>query len=160
MYWSTDPPVLASQDGPLHEMNGLNSTADTQCVIGMCHVKGLDAFDRLLHRVCGARGRHCGSIQLVWCTDPPVLASQDGPLHEMNGLNSIADTQCVIGLCHVKGLDAFDWLLHRVCGARGRHYASIQLVWCTDPLSALYTTGLWGPFYDHAAFLISFILCM
>ena len=60
----------------LHEVIGAECTINKDCVIDMHHVKSLDAFGRLLHRVYGARSRHIGSFQLVWCTDLPVLIAQ------------------------------------------------------------------------------------
>ena len=107
-------------------------TINKHCVIDMHHVKSLDAFGRLLHRVYGARSRHNGSFQLVWCTDLPVLIAQMELLHEVIGPECTINKHCVIDMHHVKSLDAFGRLLHRVYGARSRHNGSFQLVWCTD----------------------------
>jgi cytochrome c biogenesis factor len=98
----------------------------------MHHVKSLDAFDRLLHRVYGVWGRHNGSFQLVWCTELPVLIAQIELLHEVIGAECTINKDCVIDMHHVKSLDAFDRLLHRVYGVWGRHNGSFQLVWCSE----------------------------
>jgi len=59
-------PVLIPQNGPLHEMNAQDCTSDMHCVTDTHHMKALDAFGRVLHHGYGGRGRHYGSIQLVW----------------------------------------------------------------------------------------------
>ena len=116
----------------LHEVIRPECTINKHCVIDMHHVKSLDAFGRLLHRVYGARCRHNGSFQLVWCTDLPVLIAQMELLPEVIRPECTINKHCVIDMHHVKSLDAFGRLLHRVYGARSRHNGSFQLVWCTD----------------------------
>ena len=64
-------------------MKRADCTSGKHCVIGMHHMKSLDASISVLHRVYGARGRHNGSIQLVWCTHLPDLTSQVGPVPGM-----------------------------------------------------------------------------
>jgi len=86
-------------------------------------MKALDAFGRVLHHGYGRRGRHFGStVQLVWCAQPPVLISQNGPLHEMNGPDCTSDMDCVTDMHHMKALDAFGRVLHHGYGRRGCYF--------------------------------------
>ena len=72
------------------------STTDKHCVIGIHHMKSLEASVSVLHRVYDAQGRHNGSFQLVWCTHLPDLISQVGPLPDMNGADCTSHKHCVI----------------------------------------------------------------
>ena len=111
----------------------LDSSADKHCVLGMHHMKALDALGRLLHRAYGGRSRHHGSIQLVWCALLPVLITQIEFLTEQMVLDFSADKHCMLGMHHMKALDALGRLLHRAYGGRSRHHGPIQLVWCAHP---------------------------
>ena len=53
----------------------LDSNTDKPCMLDMHHMKALDALGRLLHRAYRGRGRHHGSIQLVWCAHQPTEQS-------------------------------------------------------------------------------------
>ena len=72
-------------------------------MLGMHHMKALDALGRLLHRAYGGRGRHHGSIQLVWCALLPILITQIEFLIERMVLDSNADKHCMLGVHHMKG---------------------------------------------------------
>jgi len=99
----------------------------------MHHTKALDAFGRLSHRIHGASGRYSGSIQPVWCARPPVLNYQIEPPGRANAHDSSADKHCVFDVHHTRALDAFGRLSHRIHGASGRYFGSIQPVWCARP---------------------------
>ena len=63
----------------------------------MHHMKSLDASISVLHRVYGARVRHNGSIQLVWCPHLPDLISKVGPVPGMKRADFIG-TQSLYAL--------------------------------------------------------------
>ena len=114
--------TLIPQNEPLHEMNAQDCTSDMHCVTDTHHMKALGAFGRVLHHGYGGRGRHYGSIQLVWHAQPPVLISQNGPLHEMNAQDCTSDMHCVTESHHMKALDALGRVLHHGYGGRGCHF--------------------------------------
>ena len=84
----------------------------------------------VLHHGYGAWSRHNGSFQLVRC---PYLLDLTAPMkyrHEVNRLECTSEKHCVIGVHHVKSLDASVSVLHHGYGAWSRHNGSFQLVWC------------------------------
>jgi len=133
LVWCALLPVLITQIEFLTEQMVLDSSTNKHCMLGMHHMKALDALGRLLHRAYGGRSRHHGSIQLVWCALLPVLITQIEFLTEQMVLDFSADKHCMLGMHHMKALDALGRLLHRAYGGRSRHHGPIQLVWCAHP---------------------------
>ena len=67
-----------------HEVNRPDCTSEEHCVIGMHHVKSLDASVSVLHHGYGAWSRHNGSFQLFWCPHLPDLTSPMKYRREVN----------------------------------------------------------------------------
>ena len=96
----------------------------------MRHVKSLDASVSVLHHGYGAWSGHNGSFQLVWCPHLPDVTSPMKYRHEVNRPECTPEKHCVIGMRHVKSLDASVSVLHHSYGAWSGHSGSFQLVGC------------------------------
>ena len=105
-------------------------TSVKHCVIGMHHVKSLDASVSVLHHGYGAWSGHNGSFQLVGCPHLPDVTSPMKYRHEVNRPECTPEKHCVIGMHHVKSLDASVSVLHHSYGAWSGHSGSFQLVGC------------------------------
>ena len=98
----------------------------------MHHMKSHEAIDEVMWCVWCAWSRHYGPIQLVWCTQVPVLISHIELMHGSKGPDSAAGKHCVMCMHHMKSLEAIDEVMWCVWCARSRHYGPIQLVWWTQ----------------------------
>ena len=77
---------------------GLDCTINEHRVIGMHHVKSLDASTEHLHHRYGAWSRQCGSTELVRGAHLLVSTSQNELPHEVKELD------CTI-ICHLNNFN-------------------------------------------------------
>ena len=94
----------------------------------MHHVKSLDASTEHLHHRYGAWSRQCGSTELIRGAHLLVSTPQIELPREVKGLDGTINEHCVIGMHHVKSLDASTEHLHHRYGAWSRQCRSAELV--------------------------------